>query len=755
MSFVVSARKYRPSRFDEVVGQNHVSQTLKNALQNEKVAHAFLFCGPRGVGKTTCARILAKVLNCESPTSDMEACNECGSCSSFNENASFNIHELDAASNNSVDHIRALTDQVRFQPQQGKYKVYIIDEVHMLSQAAFNAFLKTLEEPPPYAIFILATTEKHKIIPTILSRCQIFDFKRISIPDIVNHLEYICKQEGINAERDALHIIAEKADGALRDGLSIFDRIVSYADKEISYNDVISNLNILDYDYYFKITDNIMTEDLSSLMLVFNEIIAKGFEPDIFINGLSNHFRNLLVCQDPSTLSLLEVGDAIKERYAVQAQMSSPSLLVSALSLANDCDVNYKMARNKRLHVEMCLIKMCYINRALGFSQFPKPDSNPELVALTEKKSPELSSVPLEPILTGVKQEEQILSSDKISVPSTENESQVIESKSEENLPVNKPNDTSLESSDKEHKIVEEETSKSNLSELDSTDLKSESSEIKVLVTENTSEPTEVENHKIEEIKEVSLDTSESEKTSEEVEKMSPIVNDNTDSEGEIQLETEITEFETSDLHSESNLIKSEESDAIEKEVEVVGEVLEGADVSYGSGSPISNGLTGLKKEFQSNGNLMMDTVSVTSLKSMEQEVEAEIKTDDQSKSFDFTQEELIISWDKYCSQVNSKSAKSYFESAEVVKGDEEIFITVGSQVAEGAIRNDGGIIEFLEAELQITSPKLSFIVDKSKMIEEPETKKPLSDKDKYQILREKNPLLDKLQKNFDLRLDI
>ncbi len=389
-NFVVSARKYRPMRFDDVVGQQHVSQTLKNALRNEQVAHAFLFCGPRGVGKTTCARILAKVLNCENITSDFEPCNECEACQSFNENASFNIHELDAASNNSVEHIRALTEQVRFQPQQGKKKIYIIDEVHMLSQAAFNAFLKTLEEPPPYATFILATTEKHKIIPTILSRCQIFDFKRIQIPEMVTHLENICKEEGLDAEKDALHIIGQKADGALRDALSIFDRIASSVpDKKITYDSVITNLNILDYDYYFKVLDAMLTEDLGQVMLLFDEIINKGFEPDIFINGLAGHLRNLLVCKDTQTIKLLEVGDSVKARYHEQAGLSPMAYLLTALNIANDCDVEYKMARNKRLHVEMAIIKMTYINRAISIA------NNPQAVVSQEKKTPDLSTLPV------------------------------------------------------------------------------------------------------------------------------------------------------------------------------------------------------------------------------------------------------------------------------------------------------------------------------------------------------------------------
>jgi len=371
-NFVVSARKYRPVRFDEVVGQEHVSQTLKNALQNDKLAHAFLFCGPRGVGKTTCARILAKVLNCQNLDKDHEACNTCSSCQSFNDNASFNITELDAASNNSVDHIRALIEQVRFQPQQGQYKVFIIDEVHMLSQQAFNAFLKTLEEPPPYAIFILATTEKHKIIPTILSRCQIFDFRRIQVPAMVSHLQEICKQENITAEKDALHIIGQKADGALRDSLSIFDRIVSSltiedgGNRTLTYKSVIESLNVLDYDYFFKVVDALMVEDMAQVMVVFDDVLRKGFEEDTFVMGLAEHMRNLLVCKDEQTLGLLQVSDELKALYKTQAEKAPASFLLTALDIGNDCDVNYRMARNKRLHVEMALIKMAYINRAVA-----------------------------------------------------------------------------------------------------------------------------------------------------------------------------------------------------------------------------------------------------------------------------------------------------------------------------------------------------------------------------------------------------
>lgn len=359
--YIVSARKYRPARFDDVVGQEQVTVTLRKALKSGQLAQSFLFCGPRGVGKTTCARILAKAINCENPGADFEPCNQCNSCSSFNTSSSFNIHELDAASNNSVEDIRSLIEQVRFAPQSGKYKVYIIDEVHMLSNQAFNAFLKTLEEPPSYAIFILATTEKHKIIPTILSRCQIYDFKRISNNDIVQQLQDIAQNEGIQAEDQALHIIAEKSDGGMRDALSLFDKIVSYAGTSVTYSDVITNLNILDYDYYFRITDELLVENSSGVLLAFEDITAKGFDGEIFILGLAAHFRQLLVAKDPATINLLEAGEQLKNRYKEQSAKVHESFLLNALNITNQCDVQYKTARNKRLHVELALLKICFL----------------------------------------------------------------------------------------------------------------------------------------------------------------------------------------------------------------------------------------------------------------------------------------------------------------------------------------------------------------------------------------------------------
>lgn len=376
--FIVSARKYRPLRFDDVVGQEHVSQTLKNAIRQNTLAHAFLFCGPRGVGKTSCARILAKVLNCQNVTEDTEPCNACASCLAFDRSASLNIIELDAASHNSVEHIRILNEQVRFQPQEGRYKVFIIDEVHMLSSSAFNAFLKTLEEPPPYAIFILATTEKHKIIPTILSRCQIFDFKRIKVDDIVRQLKYVCSSQEIETDDEALHLIATKSDGALRDALSILDKLASFGGKKISYQDVITHLNILDYDYFFKVTNAMAMGDVAGVLRVFDEIQQKGFEADAFLSGLAEHFRNLLVCHHQSIHHLLELSEQVKTLYLNQAKVMAESFILSALEIANDCDVNYRMAKNKRLHVELALIKMNFINQKrtndAGFSSEKKSE---------------------------------------------------------------------------------------------------------------------------------------------------------------------------------------------------------------------------------------------------------------------------------------------------------------------------------------------------------------------------------------------
>mgnify|MGYP000850966603 CR=1 FL=1 len=385
-NFIVSARKYRPATFDSVVGQQHITGTLKNAIQHHQLAQAFLFCGPRGVGKTTCARILAKTINCEQISADTEACGTCESCKSFQNGNSFSIHELDAASNNSVEDIRSLIDQVRIPPQTGKYKIYIIDEVHMLSQAAFNAFLKTLEEPPSYAIFILATTEKHKILPTILSRCQIFDFNRIKVEDMANHLSAIALKEDIRFEMDGLHVIAQKADGGLRDALSMFDQIVSFSNKNLTYQSVIDNLNILDYDYYFQLADALYRQDAATSLVIFDQILNKGFDAGHFIAGLSNHFRNLLVVKDPSTVKLLETSENVKKRYIEQSQKLSSGLLLSALNIANQCEVNYRVSKNQRLQVELALLKICHIANAIHLAE-----NGSLAIADLKKKLPEPS----------------------------------------------------------------------------------------------------------------------------------------------------------------------------------------------------------------------------------------------------------------------------------------------------------------------------------------------------------------------------
>ena len=380
-NFIVSARKYRPASFDTVIGQHSITSTLRNAILNKQLAQAYLFCGPRGVGKTTCARIFAKTINCMNLQPNAEPCNECESCKAFNSGRSLNIHELDAASNNSVDDIRGLVDQVRILPQVGKYSVYIIDEVHMLSASAFNAFLKTLEEPPAHAIFILATTEKHKILPTILSRCQIYDFNRIKVPDTIEHLKRIAAKEGVQAEEEALNVIAQKADGAMRDALSIFDQVVSFCGKDLTYDKVIENLNVLDYDYYFKLTDLFHDGKVAETFLLFNEIMEKGFDAGNLVSGLGRHFRDLLVAKEEVTVQLLEVSASIKERYLKQAKTVTSEFIFDALKVIEQCEMQYKMRVEKRLCVELTLIKLCQINelkkKALAYRSIPGDGKGP------------------------------------------------------------------------------------------------------------------------------------------------------------------------------------------------------------------------------------------------------------------------------------------------------------------------------------------------------------------------------------------
>ena len=391
-NFIVSARKYRPATFNSVVGQSSLTTTLKNAIKNNHLAHAYLFCGPRGVGKTTCARIFAKTINCQNLTADFEACNACESCVSFNEHRSYNIHELDAASNNGVDDIRSLIEQVRIPPQIGKYSVYIIDEVHMLSQGAFNAFLKTLEEPPAHAIFILATTEKHKIIPTILSRTQIYDFNRITIADTVEHLKYVAQQESVEVDENALNIIAQKSDGGMRDALSIFDQIVSFSGNKITYQDVITNLNVLDYEYYFRLIDAFLQNDVSKSLLLFNEVLDKGFDAHHFVGGLSSHIRDVLVCKDAQTLVLLEVGADIRERYKKQAENAPIDFLFPALKITNDCDLNYRISKNKRLLVELALIRLCQLTNEKKKLTDEQPIAIEKITVDTSVSSPKVEA---------------------------------------------------------------------------------------------------------------------------------------------------------------------------------------------------------------------------------------------------------------------------------------------------------------------------------------------------------------------------
>ncbi|MDR1747405.1 MAG: DNA polymerase III subunit gamma/tau [Tannerella sp.] len=402
--YIVSARKYRPATFQSVVGQKSLTTTLKKAIQGSKIAHAYLFCGPRGVGKTSCARIFAKTINCMNLTPEGEACNECESCRSFNEQRSLNIHELDAASNNSVDDIRSLTEQVLIPPQIGKYKVYIIDEVHMLSTQAFNAFLKTLEEPPHYAIFILATTEKHKILATILSRCQVYDFARISVADIVEHLQYVASQEQINAELEALNVIAQKADGGMRDALSVFDQVASFTGGNITYQSVIENLNVLDYEYYFRLTDAILNGEVRNCMLILNEILEKGFDGQHIITGLASHFRDLLVCKDESTLVLFEVGASIREHYKEMAKRCPDKILYRAIELANKCDLSYRESRNKRLLMELTLIQLCQLtdNEAVD-----SDDKKKILRPIADSSGVKNPAAPITPVKTEADKPEQ------------------------------------------------------------------------------------------------------------------------------------------------------------------------------------------------------------------------------------------------------------------------------------------------------------------------------------------------------------
>ena len=404
-NYIVSARKYRPQIFESVVGQQALTQTLQNAIRSNHLAHAYLFCGPRGVGKTTCARIFAKTINCSNPQNGFDACNECESCKAFNEQRSFNIHELDAASNNSVEDIRNLIDQVRVPPQIGKYSVYIIDEVHMLSQGAFNALLKTLEEPPSYAIFILATTEKHKVLPTILSRCQVYDFNRITIPDTIAYLQKVAANEGIKVSEEALNVVAQKADGGMRDALSIFDQLVAFCGNEITYERTIEVLNVLSADYYFQLVDNALQHNVAKTLLIFNDILNHGFDAGHFVTGFAQHLRDVLVSKDPQTLPLLETGESMRVRYGQQAQRCHPMWIFMALDILNTCDINYRTARNKRLTVELALVKLCQLGVAQNIPTTPTPSApapQPKAAPISAAQQSSISNAPKEPVTPSI-----------------------------------------------------------------------------------------------------------------------------------------------------------------------------------------------------------------------------------------------------------------------------------------------------------------------------------------------------------------
>jgi DNA polymerase-3 subunit gamma/tau len=632
--YVVSARKYRPSSFDTLIGQDHIARTLKNALQTDQLAHAFLFCGPRGVGKTTSARILAKVINCENPQNDKtDPCNECGSCKAFNDNASFNIIELDAASNNSVEHIRTLIEQVRFQPQQGSYKVFIIDEVHMLSSQAFNAFLKTLEEPPPYAIFILATTEKHKIIPTILSRCQIFDFKRIQVAEIITQLEAINKAENRTADVEALHLIGQKADGAMRDALSIYDKIASSSAGHISYADVVSNLNILDYDYFFKITDALLKSDMSTVLLLVNEIIRKGFEPDQLTTGLAEHLRSLLVLKDPRTSVLLDASENLKARYLNQAHIANRSFIMSGLSLLNDCDISLVRATNKRLHLEIALGKICHIAQEVSSDHF----SEKKTEVNSSATSPAAVASPLAP---------QEPLSQKASTPLKAARADVSPSKD-------------------------------------------------FVKSDNTIHPREV-----------------------------------------------------IDLDETTTTVQEPEEKADQESNQDAGEPIEKIDKSTPEAEAPSE-----TEKLEDEG--VLNTPSFSSFNSLISQIKTrEAEKAEARKNLGIDAINTI--WDEYAANNGSMSVTTAMKLAEKELERTILRVYVPTGVTRDMILNETPLLEQIRDELGVDNLSLDVRVDRVRFpeFEEPQTKKVLTNKEKYKLMVEKNPLLEDLKRKFDLKID-
>jgi DNA polymerase-3 subunit gamma/tau len=663
-NFVVSARKYRPKTFDEVVGQKHVSDTLKKALQSEKIAHAYLFCGPRGVGKTTCARILAKVMNCDTPIEKHTPCNTCNSCKTFEEYASFNIIELDAASNNSVENIRSLIEQVRIQPQNGKYKTFIIDEVHMLSQAAFNAFLKTLEEPPPNVIFIMATTEKHKILPTILSRCQIYDFKRIQASDIVPQLEFILEKENKTADKEALHIIGQKADGAMRDALSIFDRIASASGDHLSYKDVVNNLNILDYDYYFKMIDHLLIGNLAQVLVEFDSIIHKGFEGDQFVFGLSEHLRNLLMLSFPTTHNLLDVGDTLLKKYQNQVSSISKNVLMTFLNLINQCDVEYATARNKRLHVEITLSKMAYAPKLV------------EMDAFQEKKKTK--------IVTENKQE--------VLAKAAENPSNQDSDEKTEKILTNEAHSlTGLSSAMKPHSSVESNST-----------IETNSVEQEPPIIQPKAETIQTIHDKESELKEM-------QETNSEDGKPSSSANDESD-------------------------IKAPQED--QKEIKTKVDLVNNPNAISKIGS--------------------IPSVSVDAFSIMEQQVrKEESERNDNAQPLSVEKAQEVI--DKYASTHVSNSIKQVLSILVIEVDEDKLYLNVPSPIAQESVIQQDVMLDLLRTEFG--QPDLSIPIPvKPELFPDysaPKLKTQLTDREKYILLVEKNPLLKDLQKKLDLHPDL
>jgi|GEM_PF-5331 len=706
-NFVVSARKYRPQKFSEVVGQESITTTLENALRTDHLAHAFLFCGPRGVGKTTCARILARTLNCENVQNEVDPCEECSSCKAFIKNASFNIIELDAASHNSVDDMRTLNEQVRFPPQEGKYKVYIIDEVHMLSQSAFNAFLKTLEEPPAHAIFILATTEKHKILPTILSRCQIFDFKRIQVRDTIKHLEEICVKEGIEAESDALAIIAQKSDGALRDALSLFDRLASVEDKKITYRSVVANLNLLDYDVFFKTADACLREDVRDVLLIIDKVLNDGFEGDAFLNGLASHFRDLLVCQDPRTIHLQDHSETLKQRYLDQAALMSTSYLFSALNLINETDVTYPQAQNKRLHVEMALSKVCFINRATMFAPFH-----------TEKKTADVTEPESRPAVSTISQ------------PRIPVHTPVVQKDApKENIPA------SISPADEDIQAKDNPAQKPSAQESVETESANKESVTKIITAPASPAPASpaVANQMLEAGPPASPAEPEQAKERNQ-EPASP---------------AKSRQAKEDNQDPTTSIPRLKDIPSINIDVNASTESAPKA-APAPSPNPRDTSTTGLDNKLS---GLSIDIPKLGDISDIQKSVISEEK-EARANSLEFTLENVQKWWDDYRDRLISPSAMSTFKSTKISLKEKIIVLEVHSQVAKSRINEELDILTMLRKDFHMPTLLIEFVINESAESLENQPKKPLTSKEKYELLLTKNPNLKKLRESLDLAVD-